>query len=134
MFVNTISHIVLYLFLQNSLTLYSVINREYLFGNEKLPVTRVTLTSMSGRTHQLNVHCAAFGHPIVGDQTYGINGRAAPNGGIEAAKTSANEDLQRQIADAVASAGKDTCVHATHIQFRHPITKESVEFSSPAPF
>merc|ERR1712216_662165 len=68
--------IVLYLFLQNSLTLYSVINREYLFGNEKLPVTRVTLTSMSGRTHQLNVHCAAFGHPIVGDQTYGINGRA----------------------------------------------------------
>merc|ERR1712071_239925 len=59
---------------KESLTKYEVISREELNG---LPVTRVALTSMSGRTHQLNVHLAAFGHPIVGDATYGIDGDAA---------------------------------------------------------
>ena len=47
-----------------------------------LPVTRLLLNSVTGRTHQLNVHCAAFGHPIVADRVYGVNGDAAPNGGL----------------------------------------------------
>lgn len=32
-----------------------------------LPVTRLELIPITGRTHQLRVHCAALGHPIVGD-------------------------------------------------------------------
>ena len=41
-----------------SWTYYEVMNYEYLdHPNTSLPVTRMTLTSMTGRTHQLNVHC-----------------------------------------------------------------------------
>ncbi|ACI65616.1 predicted protein, partial [Phaeodactylum tricornutum CCAP 1055/1] len=52
---------------KESLTKYEVVNREDMDGT---PVSRVALTSISGRTHQLNVHLAAFGHPIVGDSVY----------------------------------------------------------------
>src|ERR1700687_3053185 len=34
-------------------------------------VSLVNLYPKTGRTHQLRVHCAAIGHPIVGDQAYG---------------------------------------------------------------
>ena len=47
-----------------------------------LPVTRVELQPITGRTHQLRVHCAAVGHPIVGDSIYGYNGEGSPCGGL----------------------------------------------------
>ncbi|XP_069590724.1 RNA pseudouridylate synthase domain-containing protein 1 [Ranitomeya imitator] len=34
------------------------------------PVTKVLLQPLTGRTHQLRVHCSALGYPIVGDFTY----------------------------------------------------------------
>jgi tRNA pseudouridine32 synthase / 23S rRNA pseudouridine746 synthase len=43
-----------------SLTHYQVLQREYYRNNPDLPVTRMTLTSMTGRTHQLNVHCTCL--------------------------------------------------------------------------
>jgi 23S rRNA-/tRNA-specific pseudouridylate synthase len=48
-----------------------------------LPYTRVRLTPITGRTHQLRVHCAAIGFPIVGDPTYSLYGEAAPVGGLQ---------------------------------------------------
>lgn len=42
---------------KHSLTHYEIVAHEYWQQNESLPVTRLTLTSMTGRTHQLNVHC-----------------------------------------------------------------------------
>jgi len=120
---------------KDSLTKYEVVNREELAGNA---VSRVSLTSISGRTHQLNVHCAAFGHPIVGDKVYGIEGEAAPNGGLDAATMDANspnratEQLQKDIA--AAAADKPMCVHAKTLSFQHPVTRESLTFESAAPF
>ncbi|XP_037360507.1 RNA pseudouridylate synthase domain-containing protein 1 isoform X1 [Talpa occidentalis] len=35
------------------------------------PASKVLLQPLTGRTHQLRVHCSALGHPIVGDLTYG---------------------------------------------------------------
>lgn len=121
---------------KESLTKYEVVSREEFEGQL---VTRVSLTSISGRTHQLNVHLAAFGHPIVGDTTYGINGDAALNGGLTDAEleslvgnpSRADESLQKSIAD--AAQGK-SCVHAKSLKFRHPVTKEDVELSSDTPF
>lgn len=122
---------------KESLTKYEVISREELNG---LPVTRVALTSMSGRTHQLNVHLAAFGHPIVGDATYGIDGDAASNGGLSQAEMEAlahnpnraSEELQRRIAR--TANGKMNCVHAKSLTFRHPLSKEDLAFVCDAPF
>ncbi|XP_034046668.1 RNA pseudouridylate synthase domain-containing protein 1 [Thalassophryne amazonica] len=41
-------------------------------------VTKVLLQPLTGRTHQLRVHCSAIGHPIVGDFTYSLGLDDAP--------------------------------------------------------
>lgn len=87
---------------KTSLTSYEVVAREEVDGEA---VTRVSLTSVSGRTHQLNVHCAAIGHPIVADAVYGT-----------------------------AVDGKNMCVHAKHLSFNHPMTREALSFDSVSPF
>lgn len=118
-----------------SLTKYSVIGKEELGGN---PVTRLSLTSVSGRTHQLNVHCAASGHPIVGDKVYGAGGEALPNGGLDeagmdsSAPNRANLDVQGSIAE--AAGDKPMCVHAKELSFKHPVTGEDMKFESATPF
>jgi tRNA pseudouridine32 synthase/23S rRNA pseudouridine746 synthase len=117
---------------KESMTKFEVISKEEMNGKK---VTRLALTSISGRTHQLNVHCAAIGHPIVGDTVYGFGGEAAPNGGLEESdlpEDRASEALQKDIAEAVA--GKPMCVHAKSISFDHPVTKEALSFDCAAPF
>jgi len=117
---------------KDSLTKYEVVSREDLDGND---VSRLALTSISGRTHQLNVHCAAIGHPIVGDAVYGFGGEAASNGGLEEGDLpadKASEELQKAIAS--ACEGKAMCVHAKSISFRHPVTKEDLSFESKSSF
>ncbi|XP_070779646.1 RNA pseudouridylate synthase domain-containing protein 1 isoform X2 [Enoplosus armatus] len=42
------------------------------------PVTKVLLQPLTGRTHQLRVHCSAIGHHIVGDFTYSSGADDAP--------------------------------------------------------
>eukprot|EP00549_Striatella_unipunctata_P015591 CAMPEP_0118685202 /NCGR_PEP_ID=MMETSP0800-20121206/7103_1 /TAXON_ID=210618 ORGANISM="Striatella unipunctata, Strain CCMP2910" /NCGR_SAMPLE_ID=MMETSP0800 /ASSEMBLY_ACC=CAM_ASM_000638 /LENGTH=381 /DNA_ID=CAMNT_0006582063 /DNA_START=136 /DNA_END=1281 /DNA_ORIENTATION=- len=113
---------------KSSITKYEVIAREELNGH---PVTRVSLTSVTGRTHQLNVHCAAFGHPIVGDNVYGIDGEAAPHGGL-AVTSRVDEELQRKIK--AATEGSPVRIHARSISFKHPVTRKMVTIESPPPF
>lgn len=120
-----------------SITKYQVVSREYFHGH---PVTRVTLTSISGRYHQLNVHMAAFGHPIVGDNIYGYNGEAVSNGGLtdeelrELAPNPNRADERLQAAVATAAKGIPPCVHAKYVGFRHPVSRNYVEFSTDSPF
>lgn len=52
-------------------TLYKVLKRYDNF-------TLLYLTPKTGRTHQLRVHCAAIGHPILGDAIYGAETRTNP--------------------------------------------------------
>ncbi|KAG7335198.1 hypothetical protein KOW79_001794 [Hemibagrus wyckioides] len=42
------------------------------------PVTKVLLQPLTGRTHQLRVHCSSVGHAIVGDVTYSLGTDSAP--------------------------------------------------------
>ena len=71
-------------------------------------VTRVKLTPITGRSHQLRVHMQFLGHPIVGDTLY-----ATPE--------------QQQLIPRL-------CLHAEHLSFYHPQTEERVEFYYPVPF
>jgi 23S rRNA pseudouridine1911/1915/1917 synthase len=66
----------------------------------------------TGRTHQIRVHLASKGHPLVGDQTYG-RGRAAALPPLR--------DFPRQA------------LHAQVIGFAHPASGEYLEFSSHLP-
>lgn len=122
-------------FPKESVTKYHVTTREEMEGQ---PVTRLALTSISGRTHQLNVHLAAFGHPIVGDTTYGINGDAAPNGGLTEEEMNAMipnpSRASAEVQQSLASAAKTVCIHAKSLKFRHPVTKEDISLSVDSPF
>jgi tRNA pseudouridine32 synthase/23S rRNA pseudouridine746 synthase len=70
--------------------------------------TRVALTPLTGRSHQLRVHLLALGHPIVGDTLY-----APP---------------------AIAVQSPRLLLHAHALAFAHPASGEPVSFESPVPF
>lgn len=53
--------------------MFSVLELLRKFGTDVL-----TLSSVSGRTHQLRVHCSSVGHAIVGDVTYSLGTDIAP--------------------------------------------------------
>lgn len=72
----------------------------------------------TGRTHQIRVHLASLGHPVVGDATYG--GTRTPKSRGAGARA------------ALAALGRPA-LHAARLAFTHPSTGERVAFSSPLP-
>jgi 23S rRNA pseudouridine1911/1915/1917 synthase len=73
----------------------------------------------TGRTHQIRVHMAHVGHPLVGDQLYG-NGLRLPRG------------AGQELIDALRGFRRQA-LHAEKLGFDHPITGEYLEFDSPRP-
>ena len=69
-------------------------------------LTRVALEPLTGRSHQLRVHLAALGHPIVGDTLYGPDPAATPR----------------------------MLLHAEQLGFAHPEAGTAVRVCSTAPF
>ncbi|MCA3554161.1 RluA family pseudouridine synthase [Aestuariivirga sp.] len=74
----------------------------------------------TGRTHQIRVHMAHIGHPLLGDGTYGSGFRTSAKKLSGAARESLNA-LNRQA------------LHATTLGFEHPRTGRRMRFDSPAP-
>jgi len=68
----------------------------------------------TGRTHQVRVHMASIGHPLVGDPVYGGSGKAHR-------KLLQELGFQRQA------------LHAAELGFTHPVTKRALSFASPLP-
>lgn len=92
---------------REALTRYKVIRRFRDF-------TLLEAHPETGRTHQIRVHFAALGHPIVGDTTYGAPGKLHVEGGL--APTLAR-----------------TFLHAGVLEFQHPRLRRAVNFSAPLP-
>jgi 23S rRNA-/tRNA-specific pseudouridylate synthase len=65
----------------------------------------------SGRTHQIRIHLASIGHPVVGDDTYGGGG----------ARRLVNLPPKRHF------------LHAAWLVFQHPVSGKLMDFRSPLP-
>lgn len=87
---------------KQSITEYRLIGKTT-YGKEALEAVKIELYPLTGRTHQLRVHCAhpdGLGTPIIGDNLYG----------------------QR---------AERLWLHAAHLEFTHPITQERMSFDTP---
>ena len=109
-------------------------------SDKQYPVTRLRLTLMTGRTHQLRVHCASIGHPILGDPAYGIYGEASANGGFEDAlmnelvSNRASMGLQLALDQYVKEKSQVMCLHARELRIQHPGTGKTMSFEQPPTF
>jgi 23S rRNA pseudouridine955/2504/2580 synthase len=75
-------------------------------------LSQLEVRLLTGRTHQIRVHLAHTGHPVIGDDKYG------------------DFELNRALAKRGA---KRLMLHAARLAFAHPVTKEKVSLQAPVP-
>ncbi|HUX43953.1 MAG TPA: RluA family pseudouridine synthase [Terracidiphilus sp.] len=102
---------------------YDVVRRiSTRFG--KFTLVRVRIET--GRTHQIRVHMASIGHPVVGDTLYGAAGQLteqlpAPAGHVRGKPTPERLRLGRNF------------LHAERLEFQHPVTGKPLQLEAPLP-
>ena len=104
---------------RNAITHYAV--RATYKGADGKPVASLVECRLeTGRTHQIRVHMARLGHPLVGDPTYGSGFR------------SKERHLTPKARAAVAALGRQA-LHAYRLRFSQPVTGQFLAFDSKFP-
>ena len=85
--------------------------------------TALEVALETGRTHQIRVHLAHLGHPVVGDRIYG--GRAIMRLRLIAA--------ERSLAESLLDLLPRQALHASELEFAHPVSGAPLRFDAPLP-
>jgi len=105
---------------RHAVTRYTVLERYGSGPAEEQIASLVECRLETGRTHQIRVHMAHIGHPLVGDPDYG-----------RAFRTKANR-LPPALAEKVAAFPRQA-LHARLLVFRHPVSGKIMRFEAPIP-
>ena len=106
---------------RHAITHYRVL-RQFPEREEKrtATVSLVECRLETGRTHQIRVHMAHIGHPLIGDRDYGAHFATKAN------------TLPEGLREAVAAFPRQA-LHAATLTFAHPVTGEAMRFEAPLP-
>jgi len=99
-----------------AITHYSLLKSFRAKGDVSQGISLVRCTLETGRTHQIRVHMASIGHPLVGDPVYGRTPKGA-----------------RKTFDPAVVAFPRQALHAFELKFVHPRTGEAMAFHAPLP-
>jgi 23S rRNA pseudouridine1911/1915/1917 synthase len=102
---------------REAITHYAV---EARFGGEGWDITQIRCELETGRTHQIRVHMAHIGHPLVADPIYATG---------YATKSRRLPDNLRSIVDGLGRQA----LHAAELGFEHPTTGDEMFFDAPLP-
>jgi len=104
---------------------YEVFQRfETRFGKFSLVRMRIE----TGRTHQIRVHMASIGHPVVGDTLYGASGNLVD----QVASQLSSKAARRKNQPERLKLGRNF-LHAARLEFTHPLTGKPLELEAPLP-
>ncbi len=105
---------------------YEVVRRlDTRFG--KFTLVRVRIET--GRTHQIRVHMASIGHPVVGDTLYGASSQLTDQVAAQAAPSRS----ARRNAEPERLKLNRNFLHAARLAFTHPVTGKPIELEAPLP-
>jgi len=105
---------------------YEVVKR---FANRFGKFTLVNVRIETGRTHQIRVHMASLGHPVVGDTLYGASGQLTDQVASQAAQSKA----ARRKSEPERLRLSRNFLHAARLEFAHPVTGKLLKLEAPLP-